>query len=307
MTHKSRNYIIQYFGIVQYNFGEKLNLEDFQFDKILNYEYTKFDWKSSKYGIIKNCNTIKKKHEINECQDTKDAMSHLFKEINLFLKINYDLTFDSQFKIIDASSSSNYNLELNINNFKSKGRTDLIISSIYVEDALQFNYCNIQLKAVTKYKNNDCETAISFSSKADNSTAQSIAELLGSIQKSNYPLIQFTTDLDTSFHVMFLTEKKNQLILNKYDLSGTKAIATIALWLYYFCPHFSIKNREFLKPKTNDLILLGETKSAHERIKEKIIANNLINDEIQLETEEIYLETEDSTEKCQKWVNSLCL
>ena len=96
-----------------------------------------------------------------------------------------------------------------------------------------------------------------------------MAELLASIRDSDCPTIQFTTDLDQNFQIMFLTqEKDNKVILNHYKLSGTEAIAAISMWLLYFCPH---RNPDgLLKPKTKDLNRLADIQRAHQNIKEKM-------------------------------------
>jgi hypothetical protein len=52
-----------------------------------------------------------------------------------------------------------------------------------------------------------------------------------------------TTDLNQNFNIMFLLEIDNRITLNRYKLSAKRAIASISIWLYYFCPHLTKKNK----------------------------------------------------------------
>lgn len=194
-------------------------------------------------------------------------------------------------------------------------RTDLIISAMLCEEELSMNYCNIQLKAVVKYKIDGSDEIFKSScAEKDILTAQSMAELLASIRYSKCPTMQFTTDLDQNFHIMILSEEYNETNLIHYDLSGTEAIAMISIWLLNFCPH---KNyTKTLDPQTKDLNLLANIQRAHQNIKEKMKSFNIPlfkqNPELVSVVEENYnpfcSETEeDSKLKCQKWVDSLIL
>lgn len=82
-------------------------------DNVSNYKYSEFDWPSSKVGVKQMNNKVKVKHEVNESADTKAALNHLIKEINLFLEKHNGSSLDSIFtKITDVSSSDCYNLQL---------------------------------------------------------------------------------------------------------------------------------------------------------------------------------------------------
>ena len=135
-----------------------------------------------------------------------------------------------------------------------------------------------------------------------------MAELLASCRLSECPTMQFTTDLDQNFQIMFLTQKEGGNIeFNHYKLSGTEAITTISMWLLYFCPH---RNPDgLLKPKTEDLNRLADIQRAHQNIKEKmnsepqmieldsLLASVVEDKPICLGTEE------DNQSKCQRWVD----
>ena len=144
----------------------------------------------------------------------------------------------SLFMVIeDVSSSNNYNIRLINHGIDLVGRTDGIIVPSILEDKRIMNYCNVQLKTVVKYKYEDSQD-INTTSKADVLTAQSMAELLASIPLSECPTMQFTTDLDQNYHIMFLTQNEGEkIIFREYKLSGTDAITTISMWLLFFCPH----------------------------------------------------------------------
>ena len=218
-------------------------------------------------------------------------------------------SLDSLFiKITDVSTSNKHNLELQVFDNNLSGRTDGIISPI-CQEVTQMNYCNIQLKTVLKSKYEESEN-INTTSKADELTAQSLAELLASIRFSECPTMQFTTDLDQNFQIMFLTqEKDDKVIFNHYKLSGTDAIAAISMWLLYFCPHRDIK--KILKPKTTDLKLLADIQRAYQNIKEMMESvPQIIEQDSELasvvEDKPLCLGTEeDNQSKCQKWVDSI--
>lgn len=271
------------------------------------YEYKKFDWKSSETGTKSNKGKVITKHKFNESDDTKDALNHLQTHISLFMQLLNNSSFESTFKIQDVSSSSCYNQ--NLIGFNSAGRTDLIISSIYSETIQLINYCNIQLKSVVKYKLEESEEIFTTSDAASELTAQPLAELLSSIPFSECPIMQIITDLVDNFHIMFLSDVGNQLRLHHYSLPGTQAIASIAVWLLYFCPHVT-KDKK-VDPITKDSTLLKSIQDAHLNIKEKCAKFRSVSQKTELESfvEENYLEdeiclgTEDNESKCLKWVN----
>jgi hypothetical protein len=129
-------------------------------------------------------------------------------------------------KIINVSSSSEYNV--NLFGFNCYGRTDLMISPSCIMCEKLMNYCNIQLKPMIIYKYENSAEIIKYSDiKNDKLSTQSLAEFLSYIRYSN--IMHFTTDLNQNFHIMFLTENENKIILNFYNLSGTEAIATIPI------------------------------------------------------------------------------
>lgn len=284
-----------------------INWLDIPKDKMPDYQYSVFDWPSSQVGIRLNNKEFKKKPVTNEAKDTEAASDHLFKELNLFLGKHNGSSLDSIFmKINNVSSSSIYNLDLG--GFNTRGRTDLLISQINSGCELLANYCNIQLKAVVKYKNEDSDE-IFTTSDAENKklTAQSVAELLSSIPFSKFPVMQCTTDLNKNFHIMILTNQDNCTTLNHYDLNGTEFIATIAIWLLYFCQHINLN--ETHGPKTKDLILLKGITNAQHEIKERILRNdyNILNSYRQVLPQlDIGIESqENNLSKCQKWVDSI--
>ena len=118
---------------------------------------------------------------------------------------------------------------MQLHGFDCRGRTDLIISSLFCDQELEKNYCNIQLKPGVKYECEDSDEIYKSSdAEKEKLTGQSLAELLGSIYYSSTPIMQFTTDLDQNFNIMFLSTKNNVIKYNHYDLDGTEAIATLA-------------------------------------------------------------------------------
>jgi len=270
--------------------GEDIEWLDLPNDQMPNYEYKEFDWPSSKVSEIKN--NKKPKYLVNESADTVAALNHLLEQISLFLK---NKSLDSMFlKIKDASSDKSCNV--NLNGFGS-GRTDLIISSIYSDSELLLNYCSIQLKPIIITKHEGSDDILKSSSAQDNTLSpQSFAELLAYTCISECPIMHCTTDLNQNFHIIFLLEIDNRITLNRYKLSAKKAIASIAIWLYYFCPHLT-KNKNF-KPKTQDLNLLASIQRAHQLIKKKLNSFDLW----KLELTKLDEESEDSNSKCQKWV-----
>ena len=270
--------------------GEDIEWLDLPNDKMPSYEYKEFDWLSSKVAETKN--NKKPKYLVNESADTVAALNHLLEQIKLFLK---NKSLDSMFlKITDVSSDKSYNV--NLNGFGS-GRTDLIISSIHSDCELLTNYCSIQLKPIILTKHEGSDNILKSSSAQDNTLSpQSFAELLAYTRISECPIMHCTTDLNQNFHIMFLLEKDNRISVNRYKLSAKKAIASIAIWLYYFCPHI-IENKKF-KPKTQDLNLLASIQRAHQLIKKKLNSFDLWKSELTKLDEEI----EDNSSKCQKWV-----
>ena len=311
LSMASKRIINKAYSIDAIQFGQDINWLDLPKDKMPNYKYSEFDWSSS--HKLKD----KVNDQVKKSADTKATLSHLLKEINLFLEIYNGSSVDSLFiKIENVSLSSEYDLQLN--GFETYGRTDLLISPSHEKDVLDMNYCNIQLKSVANYKHERSDE-IFKSSDADckrnqeKLTAESLAELLGSIPLSKCPIMQFTTDLDQNFHIMFFYEdnKDNGLQLHHYNLSGTEAIATLAVWLIYFCPHLLYS--ETIQPKTKDLKLLENIQRAHQNIKKMISSNSLDipikhNLELNSVTDNlpICLKTEqDYKIKCQKWVDSL--
>ena len=141
---------------------------------------------------------------LNESADTTAALNHLKTQINTCLEMYNGSSLDSLFMVIeDVSSSKDYNIRLINQGIDLVGRTDGIIAPSIYYDKLDMNYCNVQLKTVVKYKYEDSQD-INTTSKADVLTAQSMAELLASIPLSECPTMQFTTDLDQNFHIMFL-------------------------------------------------------------------------------------------------------
>jgi len=239
---------------------------------------------------------------VNESADTIAALNHIKKQINSFLEMYNGSSLDSLFmKITDVSSSKSYGLKLPLFGKILSGRTDLIISpsNKYIS---QTNYCNIQLKTVVKSKFEDSED------NAGGLTAQSITELLASCTMSKCPTMQFTTDLDQNYQIMFLSQINGEDIkIRHYKLSGTNAIVAISMWLLYFCPH--MHGVVELKPKTTDLKLLADIQRAYQNIKKKIksapqtveqdseLASVVVDKPICLGTEE------DIQSKCQRWVD----
>ena len=266
-------------------YAEGIEWLDLPNDQMPSYEYKEFDWLSSKVAEIKN--NKKPKYLVNESADTVAALSHLLEQINLFLK---NKSLDSMFlKIKDVSSDKSCNV--NLNGFGS-GRTDLIISSIDSDWELLTNYCSIQLKPIILTKHEGSDNILKYSSAQDNTLSpQSFAELLAYTRISQCPIMHCTTDLNQNFHIMFLLEKDNKITLNRYKLSAKKAIASIAIWLYYFCPHTT-------ENKTQDLNLLASIQRAHQLIKKKLNSFDLWKSELKKLDEE----REDNSSKCQKWV-----
>lgn len=304
LTTSSTIKIISAYQLSTFYFQNNINWIDLPKEIIPPYEFTKFDWLSRKDNKV----------------DTQAASDHLLKELNLFLKMHNGSSLDSIFmKIKDVSSSSAYDVQLH--GFDCWGRTDLIISSLFCDQELEKNYCNIQLKPVVKYKCEDSDEIYKSSdAEKEKLTGQPLAELLGSIYYSSTPIMQFTTDLDQNFHIMFLSTKNNVIKYNHYDLDGTEAIATLATWLLYFCPH--IDSSDQLIPKTKDLKFLKSIQDANQHIKNKIQLNNffipIASQKLEIDSvvEEdfngnsvftyIYSQTEeDNRLKCQKWVDSL--
>ena len=213
---------------------------------------------------------------------------------------------DSLLMVIkDVSSSKDYNIHLINQGIDLVGRTDGIIAPSILDDKRKMNYCNVQLKTVVKYKYENIDV-INTTSKADELTAQSMAELLASIPLSKCPTMQFTTDLDQYYHIMFLTQKEGQgIIFRDYKLSGTEAITAISMWLLYFCPH--MQKGVKLKPKTTDIELLADVQRAYQNTKEMMkSAPQMIEQDPVFASVEDYplcLETEDNQFKCQRWVD----
>lgn len=113
----------------------------------------------------------------------------------------------------------------------------------------------------------------------------------------------------------YKSNNKTQTQLHHYDLNGTDAIATIAIWLYYFCPH--LQDGVPSTPKTKDSNKLQNIESAHQQIKKKmntfdsqklklnsVVEENHQDNVIPISTQ-ISSEIEDNNLKCLKWVNSL--
>jgi hypothetical protein len=288
LNTKSKSTIARFYGISLLFFGDSITWQDLPNDKMPTFEYKKFDWQSSKTDIKSNL----------------DALNHLKTQISSFMQLLNNSLFESIFKIHDVSSSSCYNQ--NLIGFNSTGRTDLIISSFYSESIQLINYCNIQLKSVIKYKIEESEEIFMTSDAAHELNAQPLAELLSSIPLSECPIMQITTDLVDNFHIMFLSDVGNQLRLRHYSLPGTQAIASIAVWLLYFCPHITEDKK--IEPITKNLTLLKSIQCAHQNIKEKCA--RLVSQKTEFESiaEENYsenemgLETENSVARCLKWV-----
>ena len=256
----------------------------------LNFE--SFSWpKSNNFGST------------NEKRDTEGARYHFVAQLDNFIvksSIGESLK-DLGFSLINVDLNE---FKANLPGF-GDGKPDLILLP-YIFQLSPFDYCCvcIELKPVIKQQANNINSTKSSimpvykTNKIKNFRGQSLLELLGASLASENPVLHITTDLDSTFKAMVLTNtfEKNSIV--EWDLTGEETISLVVYWIQNMCIKYT---NERVMPNKSSISYFSKIKIAKDHLKEK--ANRIK----QLEDNDNWLESLPETEthlNCKQWVNS---
>lgn len=234
--------------------------------------------KSIQFGFVYEIFSI-----THEKRDIEPARLHFKNQLNNFIinsskgKSLDDLGFD----LINASSKR----LLMYQPVFSCGKPDVILVPT-VGSATPLEYCCVCFE-------------IKPSNQIKDLNGQSLWQLISASMSSENPVLHITTDLDSTFKAIILTNisEKNSIIT--WDLTGDETISLIIYWVENMCIKYN-KDYDQVKPNKSSVPFLNKVQIAKDHIK-KIAMELNGKDKDKWPNNLLKL---DPTHHCKDWVNS---